>query len=95
MADASKGETAASTQATKQSETKEEVQEEDDGNDFEKVMKTNYYDTAVDQPRVVLLKPIIRQKETPNNVAQEQIQLNINAHQTEQEQVAGIRSDRY
>ncbi len=48
MADASKGETAASTEQTKQSETKEEVQEDDDGNDFEKVMKTNYYDTAVD-----------------------------------------------
>ena len=85
MADASKGETAASTQATKQNETKEELQEDDDGNDFEKVMKTNYYDTAVDQPRVLLLKPIIRQKEDQINAAKDQIQLNINAHQTEQD----------
>jgi hypothetical protein len=29
-------------------ETKEEAGDDDDGNDFEKVMKANYYDTAVD-----------------------------------------------
>ena len=74
MADASKGETAASTEANKPTDTKEEAGDDDDGNDFEKVMKTNYYDTAVDQPRVHLIKPIIRQKDPPSNaVAKEQI----------------------
>jgi len=48
MADASKGETVASTEANKPLETKEEAGDDDDGNDFEKVMKANYYDTAVD-----------------------------------------------
>lgn len=75
MADASKGETAASTETTnKNSETKDEGADDEDDNNFEKVMKTNYYDTAVDQPRVHLIKPIIRQKDnTAALVAKESI----------------------
>jgi hypothetical protein len=47
MADASKGETAASTEQNQKTESKDEG-DDPDSNDFEKVMKANYYDTAVD-----------------------------------------------
>ena len=53
-------ETAASTEANQKTESKDEGGDDADSNDFEKVMKANYYDTAVDQQRVHLIKPIIR-----------------------------------
>ena len=73
MADASKGETAASTEANQKTESKDEGADDADSNDFEKVMKTNYYDTAVDQPRVHLIKPIIRQKDSSPPSKKDQI----------------------
>ena len=69
MADASKGETAASTEANQKTESKDEG----DSNDFEKVMKANYYDTAVDQQRVHLIKPIIRQKDNSPPASKDQL----------------------
>ena len=48
MADASKGETAASTETNQKTESNGEGTDDADANDFERVMKTNYYDTAVD-----------------------------------------------
>ena len=69
MADASKGETAASTEANQKTESKDDA----DSNDFEKVMKANYYDTAVDQQRVHLIKPIIRQKDNSPPASKDQL----------------------
>ena len=73
MADASKGETAASTEANQKTESKDEGGDDADSNDFEKVMKANYYDTAVDQQRVHLIKPIIRQKDNSPPSSKDQL----------------------
>jgi len=73
MADASKGETAASTEANQKTESKDEGGDDADSNDFEKVMKTNYYDTAVDQQRIQIIKPIIRQNNNSPPANKEQL----------------------
>lgn len=73
MADASKGETAASTEANQKTESKDEGGDDAVSNDFEKVMKANYYDTAVDQQRVHLIKPIIRQKDNSPPASKDQL----------------------
>ena len=43
------------------------IDEEDAANDFEKVLKDNYYDTAVEHSKTVhLVRPIIRKNASPD-----------------------------